>query len=384
VTSLDAAGLRLLIPGPVPLSPAVSAELRRPVEPHYGTAWRQVHAETVELLRRAFGTAGDVLLLCGSGSVGLDAAIGSLVVPGDRVLVGVNGYFGTRLADMARAHGATTVELRAEWGSALDPRAAERALTADTRALVLTHVETSTGVVNPVREIAAMAGRWSVPVVVDAISSVGGMSLLTDEWGIDVCVGASQKCLGGPSGLAPVAVSERGWAAVERAAGGHSWYLDLRTWREGAVSRWPGHPSPVTMPTHIVRALRQGLRELMDEGVGARATRFATLGVRLRQGLAGLGFAPLAAERDAAPVVTAARTPPGIVSGDVVEELERDHRIRIAGGGIGPLHDAIIRIGHMAPGSDQDDVEVVLQALATFNEPASRPRAGAGIVGGMP
>lgn len=359
---------RLMIPGPVPLGPEPAAALAQPVQPHYGPAWVATHNETMGLLRQVFGTHGDVFPLVGSGSAGLDAAIGSLLAPGQTALVGVNGFFGQRLAIIARLYGAHVVEVPAEWGRAIDPEAFENALRAHpgAGAVILTHVETSTGVLNPVQAVACLANAAGVPVIVDAVSSLGGLALEMDDWGIDLCVSASQKALGGLAGLAPVAVSPRAWSAIERrGSAGRGWYLNLQVWREYAQTHQHWHPFPVTIPTNTFLALQAGLRALLTEGLPQRFARFARLAARLRGRLDELGFQPLASAAEAAPVVTAARSLPGLPSSRIVEYLDREHHLKIAGG-LGPLQDAIVRIGHLAPGVSEDDLDYVLAALDAF------------------
>lgn len=362
---------RLMIPGPVPLSESVAEAMAAPVQAHYGPVWVSIHNETLQLLRQAFVTEGDVFILVGSGSAGLDAAIGSLLAPGDTALVGVNGYFGQRLAAIARAYGAHVVEVAAEWGEPLAPELFESTLRQypGAKAIIATHVETSTGVVNPVREIAHLANVRDVPMMADAISSLGGVEFAMEAWGVDLCVSASQKCLGGLAGLAPVAVGPRAWAAIEKrlaAAPGPGWYLNLQTWREFAQTQKDWHPFPVTMPTNAILALRAGLRDLIAEGIPQRLSRYRALMARLRAGLQALGFQPLAADSCAAPVVTAAHSLPGIPSDRVVEFLERSHGIKIAGGGLGPLQHTIFRVGHMAPSISERDIDDVLAGLEDF------------------
>ena len=359
---------RLMIPGPVTLGPEPAAALNQPVQPHYGPTWVATHNETMGLLRQVFGTQGDVFALVGSGSAGLDAAIGSLLAPGQTAVVGVNGFFGQRLAIIARMYDAKVVEVPAEWGRAIDPAAFENALRAhpDAGAVILTHVETSTGVMNPVQAVARLANAAGVPIMVDAVSSLGGLPLDMDAWGIDLCVSASQKALGGLAGLAPVAVSPRAWAAIERrGSAGRGWYLNLLVWREYAQTHKHWHPFPVTIPTNTFLALQAGLHTLLEEGLPQRAARFARLAARLRGRLAELGYHPLASEAEAAPVVTAAHSLPGVPSGRIVEYLDREHQLKIAGG-LGPLHDAIIRIGHLAPSVSDEDLDHVLAALEAF------------------
>ena len=373
--------VRLMIPGPVPLSPACAAELARPIEAHYGPAWAMVHDETVELLRGAFGTAsGDVFLVVGSGSTGLDAAIGSVVDVDDAVVVGVNGMFGERLAAIARGHGARVIEVAAASGEPIDPTAVEQALqaTPGASAVIVTHVETSTGVVNPIADLARAAHRQGALFLVDAVSTVGGMEVGMDRLGIDVCVTASQKSLGGPTGLAPVAVGASAWPAIERRRAPRGWYLDLLTWRDFAVREASWHPTPVSMPTNAVRALRQGLIELHAEGLATREARLRALAARLRTGLVALGLPPLADDRWAAPGVTAARSRPGVESAEIVRAVERTHGIRIAGGPPGALAGSVFRVGHLAPGTSEADIDAVLDALAAFVA-AAADRGSSGI-----
>jgi alanine-glyoxylate transaminase/serine-glyoxylate transaminase/serine-pyruvate transaminase len=359
--------IRLMIPGPVPLTPTVTAEFGRPVEAHYGPAWADLYHDTVSLLRGAFGsTVADVFPIVGSGSTGLEAAIGSLTDVGDHVVVCVNGYFGERLATIARGLGAEVHEVSAAWGTRIEPDAVNSALTRlapGIAAVLVTHVETSTGACNPVPELAAIARRHGVPIVVDAISSLGGMAVAIDDWGIDVCVGASQKCLGAPAGLAPVAVAPSAWPIIERRRSPRGWYLDLLTWRALSARDAAWHPHPVTMPTNAVRALRQALHELRDEGLAARADRLRSLGDRVRAGLRSIELEPLAADPVAAPVVTAFRTPAGSMASDVVGYVEREHGIRIAAGAPGPRTSDLVRIGHMAPSVSERDIDDVITAL---------------------
>jgi alanine-glyoxylate transaminase/serine-glyoxylate transaminase/serine-pyruvate transaminase len=376
----DERPMRLMIPGPVPLSPACAAALARPVEAHYGPAWAAVHHETVELLRGAFGTASDdVLLVVGSGTTGLDAAIGSVIDSDQTTIIGVNGTFGERLAAIARGHGARVVEVAAAWGEPIDPAAIDEALRnePDARSVIVTHVETSTGVVNPIADLAGIAHRHGALILVDAVASVGGMEVAMDRLGIDVCVTASQKSLGGPVGLSPVAVSASAWPTIERRRAPRGFYLDLRNWRDYAIREAAWHPTPVSMPTNAVRALRQGLIELNDEGLSVREARFRRLAARFRAGLVTLGLTPLADERWAAPGVTAVRSVPGVDSAEIVRDMERSHGIRIAGGPPGPLAGSVFRVGHLGPGTSESDIDAVLQALTVVLATAGEQGPGA-------
>jgi len=198
--------IKLMIPGPVGVEDEVLAAMAEPVRAHYGPAWLEIYDETLERLKRIFGTQNNMLLLTGPGSAGLEAALGSLAGRGDKVLVAYNGFFGERMATIARSHGLEVRTVEAQLGQPVDPEAIRKLLAAerDIQAMAVVHLETSTGVLNPLQEIVTTAGEFGVPLILDAVSSLGGMPLPVDEWGIDVCVTVGNKCLAGPIGLVPI------------------------------------------------------------------------------------------------------------------------------------------------------------------------------------
>jgi alanine-glyoxylate transaminase/serine-glyoxylate transaminase/serine-pyruvate transaminase len=188
-----------------------------------------------------------------------------------------------------------------------------------------------------------------------------------DEWHIDVCVGASQKCLGAPPGLAPVAVGQRAWEIMKaKPQRSHGWYLNLEVWQWHAKEWWDWHPFPVTMATSNVLALREGVRSLISDGLDARINRYTELANRLRAGIQRLGLQLFAPEECLAPVLTGIRSPDGVLSGDIVDYLYREHGIKIAGGLGAELRDRIFRIGHMGPRITERDIDAVLEGLASF------------------
>ena len=197
--------VRLMIPGPVDVDDDVLAAMAEPVRPHYGEKWLVTYNEAIERLKHIFGTRNDLFLMTGPGTAALDAAMGSLLRTGDKILVVQNGFFGERLASMARAYGLEVRRVTAPLGQPVEPGAVRRALAAvpGVQAVAVVHLETSTTVLNPVRGIAAAARDFEVPVIVDAVSSMGGVPLPVDEWGIDICVTVSNKCLASPAGVAP-------------------------------------------------------------------------------------------------------------------------------------------------------------------------------------
>ncbi len=364
---MDNGQLKLMIPGPVQPDPAVLEAMGRPVQPHYGTAFMQLYRETTNLLQGVFGTQGDVYLMVGSGSVALDASIGSALSTGEKIIVGSNGFFGDRLRAMASSYGLEVVPVLSEWGKPLQARDFEAAFRRhpDAKAAAAVHLETSTSIINPVDEIGPIVRRHGGIFIVDAVSSLGGLPMRMDEWGIDLCASASQKCLGAPPGLGPVAIGPRAWEFIDRNPNkGHGWYGDLRVWREYATE-WSWHPYPVTMATNNIAALRVSLGQLLEEGIPQRLERYRKLAVRLRAGLRSVGMEPFTPDELMAPVLTAARGPQGVPTGQIVDYLSEAHHIKISGG-MGELEGKIIRIGHMSPTLTEADIDEVVGALGEF------------------
>ncbi len=369
---------KLLIPGPVSVEEAVLVEMGGPVQAHYGPEWTGIYNETRGLLKQVFRTESDVHILVGSGSGGLDAAIGSLTAPGERAIVGLNGFFGDRLAQICEGYGLEVVPVRAPLGKPLQAAHFAEALSRnpDVAVLAAVHLETSTAVLNPIVEIASLGHERGVPVVVDAVSSLGGVPLAMDEWKIDICVTASQKCLGAPPGLAPVAISQRAWEVMDSKPGrSHGWYLNLQTWRKFAQDWGEWHPFPVTMATNNVLALRASLKSLLADGLERRIERYTDLARRLRKGVRALGLEPLTPDDQLAPVLTAVYGPEAVHTGKIVRYLHAEHGLKISGGLGEGLAGRIFRVGHMGPMVGEADIDQVLAALGAFLQEHGREQA---------
>ncbi|MDQ6772241.1 MAG: aminotransferase class V-fold PLP-dependent enzyme [Candidatus Dormibacteraeota bacterium] len=361
----------LLIPGPVSVDDEVLEALARPVRAHYGSDWGEEYARLLGALGRLFRTQGDVLLIFGPGSAATETALASTLAPGDAVIVASNGMFGERLVKVAETIGLRVHPVLAEAGDPVAPEAVEAALRAhpETRALAMVHHETSCGVLNPVRELAGLGRERGLLTYVDAISSFGGVELQVDEWGIDLCASVANKCLGGPIGVAPLAVGERAWAAVDdgrpKAAG---WYLNLRTWREARAHWGDYHPYPVTMPTSVIEALKVAVEHVESVGLEAHQRLSAQAAARVREGLRELGFAMVVEDRHASPVCTAAWALPGMDVTDYIDWMRRERGLRL-GGGLGPkLVGRTFRVGHMARAADPAVVDAYLRATSDYVE----------------
>ncbi len=352
---------RLMIPGPIEVAPEVRAAMSEPLVAHYGAEWTAYYQETVGLMRRVCCTTGDVFLIPGSGSAGLDAALGSTLAPSGRVLIPQNGFFGKRLAEIARSHTPHVEVLPFPLGQTVDLEEVEDRLR-ETRfdAVAMVHCETSTGVLNPVEELAKVCLQHDVLFVVDAISSLGIELLPMDDWGVGICVSASQKGLESPPGLAVVAVGNAAWRWIDRAAG-PGWYLNLKVWREYTEKWGDWHPHPITQAVSNVRALRVGIERILREGLENRLQRHQEATAYLRRGLRDLGLAPFVSDELASHGVTSVVGPEG-----QVEELltcVRDRHGILLAGTLGELRGRVFRVGHVGPAATAAALDDLLRAL---------------------
>jgi alanine-glyoxylate transaminase/serine-glyoxylate transaminase/serine-pyruvate transaminase len=365
----DSVRNRLMIPGPVEVHPAVLEALSGPVEPHYGPAWVEKYSRITSLLKQVFNTQNDVFLMAGSGTSAIDACMGSSMMTGEKIIIGNNGFFGDRLLGIAESYGLQVVEVKAPWGEALDPTEISAALKAnpDTKVVAIVHSETSTTILNPIEVIGKEVRGSDALFLVDAVSSLGGVPIEVDGWGIDLCPSASQKCLGATPGLAPVSISPKAWKMIDRfKEKAHGWYTNLQVWREFAQEWGDWHPTPVTMPVSIANGLLVSLQQLLAEGIDARMRRYQGLAMQLRAGLREADMQPFTPDEVLNPVLTAAYPPEGIDSARVVDYLLREHHIQISSG-LGTLKPKIFRIGHMSPVITDKDMVTLISALKKFS-----------------
>ncbi|MCX6546171.1 MAG: alanine--glyoxylate aminotransferase family protein [Acidobacteria bacterium] len=360
--------VKLFIPGPGDVDDEVLAAMGQPVQRHYGPVWKATYGEAQTLLKQIFGTGADLFIVPGPGSAALDMAIGSLLPIGQSIIVGQNGFFGDRLTDIAEAHALNVVPLKAPIGQPLDPAALRLVCDAhpDARVVAITHHETSTTVLNPIRELAAAARAAGRVVVVDAVSSLGGVELPVDAWGIDVCVTASNKCLEGPAGLGFISVSPRAWEMVDDHPGaGHGWYLNLRTWRQYAKEWGAWHPTPVTVSSNTLLAVLTSLRAIARVGMPAHLAKYARAGRRVREGMIRMGFVPYVAESCSAPMVTAFHARPEFTVSEFSGWLLDERHIAISGG-LGDLAGKIFRVGHLGRATSEEYLTEFLAAVEAF------------------
>lgn len=373
----------LLGPGPSNVHPRVLRAMATPVMGHLDPKFLALMDETAELLRFVFQTTNTITFaLPGTGSAGMEAALVNLIEPGDGVIVGVNGYFGERLSEMASRHGAEVRRIEAAWGEIVDPDQVERALAGRRAKLVaIVHAETSTGVLQPITPIAEACRRHGALLVVDAVTSLGGSSVAPDAWGADICFSCSQKGLSCPPGLAPITVNDRAVTALgARRSPVQSWYLDL-----GLITRYWGsdrvyhHTAPISM----LYALREALCLVHEEGLEPRWHRHTALSDALVEGLTALGLDVLAPKAHRAPTLTVVRIPEGVPDIEVRKGLLAEHGLEI-GGGLGALKGRVWRIGLMGESCTQANVLLVLSALErALARHGWRRERGAGVLAAL-
>ena len=353
----------LLGPGPSNPYPEAVAALTRPVLGHLDPEFLALLDETMDRLRSVFRTKNALTLpISGTGSAGMEACFVNLLEPGDTAIVGVNGVFGERMAEVARRCGADVVRVEAAWGRALDP---QRLIDAqrehpDARLLAVVHAETSTGVENDIAPLAAIADTETL-LVVDTVTSLAGIPVEVDGWRVDACYAGTQKCLGVPPGLAPLTFGER---AVERLRNRvhppQSWYLDLGligAYVGGSTRRYH-HTAPIVM----IYSLHAGLGAVLDEGLDAVWERHRRVGARLHRELPELGFRLAAEKGHQLPELTTAWLPEGADDAALRKSLLETYGIEV-GGGLGEFAGLAWRIGLMGNSARDRSVTALLGAL---------------------
>ena len=363
----------LLGPGPSPVSARVMRAMAQPVLSHLDPEMMRVLDDTRARLARIFDAADDGLSLAisGTGTAGMEAAVANVTTPGVPVLVVVSGYFGIRLADMFERYGASVTRVEHEWGRACDPQAVKGALDSGGADIVaMVHAETSTGVLNPVAEIAQIAAAAGAMTVVDAVTSLGGMPLTTGGWGIDVCYSCSQKGLGAPSGLAPITFSAR---ALASRAPSRSFYLDLSLLEDYWLRRKYHH----TLSAPLMYALQEALAAVEDEGLAVRHRRHERHHAALAAGLDAMGISLLPPAGERLWTLNAVTVPTGVDEALVRRALLDTFNIEI-GAGLGPLAGRIWRVGVMGAGSTLGNVLLFLAALERVLSDAGYRRGAPG------
>ena len=356
----------LLGPGPSTVHPRVLQALSLPVMGHLDPAFFQVMDDVCEMLRMVFHTTNSMTVpISSTGTGAMETACANIIEPGDSMLVCRNGYFGIRLADIAERCGATVHVMDTPWGKAVDPQMLKDELKKHPglKAVGVVHAETSTGVLSDMKELVDVIHESGALAIVDAVTSLGGHEVRMDDWGIDVCYSATQKCLGAPPGLAPISLSPAAMDVVaKRPSKVQSFYFNLKDleayWNQ---TRAYHHTSPINM----TYALREALRMMMEEGQKNRINRHARVAAALRAGAEALGLSLLAEEGHRLNPLTTLSIPEGIEDAKVRRALLNDYDIEI-GGGLGEFASKAWRVGLMGESARERNVFALLSALETI------------------
>lgn len=355
--------LMLMIPGPTPVPEQVLLALARHPIGHRSSEFSKVIAEVTEGLKWLHQTQNDVLILTASGTGAMEAGIINFLSPGDRVLVGCNGKFGDRWAQICTAYGLTVDPITAEWGKALNPAEFQAKLEADTdkqiKAVIVTHSETSTGVLNDLATINSFVKAHGALSMVDAVTSLGATSVPMDTWGIDVIASGSQKGYMLPPGLGFVAVSAKAWESYKTAQL-PKFYLDLGKYRKEAAK----NSHPFTPPINLFNALQVSLKMMQAEGLDNIFARHERHKTATRAAMKAIGMPLLAADTAASPAITAV-APVNVDAEQVRSLMKKQFDIALAGGQ-DHLKGKIFRIGHLGFVCDRDILAAISALEATL------------------
>ena len=357
--------LTLMIPGPTPVPETVLQAMGRHPIGHRSADFQKIVKRTTEQLQWLHQTSSDVLVITGSGTAAMEAGIINVLSKGDTVLCGDNGKFGERWVKVAQAYGLDVQVIKAEWGQPLDPEAFRAALEADSakaiKAVILTHSETSTGVINDLQAIAShVKAHGTALTIADCVTSLGACNVPMDAWGIDVIGSGSQKGYMMPPGLAFVAMSERAWAAYER-SDLPKFYLDLGKYRKSAKA----DSNPFTPAINLYFALKAALEMMQAEGLEAIFARHARHRAAAQAGMKAIGLTLYAAEGHGSPAITAVA--PAGLDAEQLRKAVKDRFDILLAGGQDHLKGQVFRIGHLGFVSDRDVLTAVSAIEATLH-----------------
>lgn len=352
----------LLGPGPSNIDPRVLKAMATPLLGFMDPEYLKIMDDCVEMLRYIMGTQNQVTLpVPGTGTAGMETALSNLIEPGDKVLVGVGGFFSDRMCEIVKRNDGKLIRLDTEWGKIVNPNDIKAAIKKYSPQIVaIVHAETSTGILQPIDDIGYVVREHNALLVVDAVTSLGGISVKMDEWMVDVIYSGSQKCLGCPPGLAPVSFNDRAMDKIRSKNKVSSFYLDINLlynyW--GGDKRIYHHTGPVS----LIYALHEALRMIYEEGLQSRFTRHQNNSDALVAGLRAMGLETFAQEEHLLPTLNAIKIPEGIDDAKVRKRLINEYNIEI-GAGLGKLAGKIWRIGLMGASSTKNNVITLLGVL---------------------
>jgi len=361
----------IMIPGPVPVTPRILRTMSKPMISHRGPEFSNLYRGIQEKLTDILKTKNDIFILSGSGTCAMEAAIGNVIDECDSVVTVVNGKFGDRLKLIGNRYG-KTIPVEYDWGASIDLEDVESALDRGAKAVAMVHNETSTGILNPAKEVCKLAKRYDALFILDCITSIGGIDVPIDDFGVDIAISGSQKCLGAPPGLSLISVSERAFEAI---CGKVPFYMDLREYKKSSKKG----QTPYTPAISLFFALDESLCMIEEEGINNRILRHEKLAKAMRAAIDALGlvmFPKLNRVSRYSNTVTAVNMPGGITDKQLKEGM-RSHGIIIAGGQ-GHLKEKIFRIGTMGNITGGDLLRTIsaIETVLSENKVIGKPGSG--------
>ncbi len=354
---------RLHGPGPSPVAPSVLESMSQPCIGHMDPVFMRVMNEIREMLQQVFRTENEMTLACsGTGSAGAEMLIDNLVEPGDTCLIGINGVFGGRLAEKSRRAGGVVHTMQADWGQVFDQdQIIEQIEQIKPKIVAFVHAETSTGALQPFDRLADAVHKHDGYLLMDCVTSLGGLPVEIDQWQIDGAYSGTQKCLSCPPGLAPVTLSQRAMDKVQqRSTPVNSWYLDLTL----VGNYWSGSRAyHHTAPVNMNYALHEALRLVLEEGLDNRFARHVQAHEQLKQGLLSRGFTYASDPDHSLPMLNLVNIPASVVDEAATRRRLLDEFNLEIGGGLGKLAGKCWRIGLMGHGAREESVTAIFQAL---------------------
>jgi len=347
----------LMIPGPTNVDPIVLRALSKATLSHTDQDFVEMYKETLENLRKVFMTKGDVFAIAGSGTLALEMAVANVLEPGDKVLNAVAGFFGEYFVKISKAHGAVSRVLEVPWGKCVKPEQVKEALKEDCyKAVTVTHVDTSTAVANPIKEIGEVVKEYSDAFyIVDTVCSLGGIEVRVDDWNIDACVSGSQKCIAVPPGLALLSVNDRVLSCLDsRKTPVGFWYGDIKNWLP--IMRDPSKYF-ATPAVNMIYALCEAVKALLAEGLEQRFRRHHIVAEAFRAAMEALGMKLVADRQCAADTLTAAYYPENV--DDLAFRSEMRRRGVVVASALGPLKGKGFRVGHMGNVTQNDIMSTI-------------------------
>ncbi len=366
--------MKLLIPGPVELTSDVLQSMSRPPMGHRTPDFEEILENCWDNLKNIFQTKNDILIITGSGTSAMDAAISSTMDKGEEIICIGGGKFGERFIEISDAYGLISKEVKVEWGDGVTLEKVDDVIAeSNAKAITLTHNETSTGVVHDGRALGKLAKEYGLLYIMDGVTSIGGDEVEVDKWGVDICITGSQKCLAGPPGLAMMSVSNEAWNKIDK-KDKTNYYLNLASYKRALIKK----TTPYTPSVSLIYGLQASLKNVVKEGLQKRVKRHRTLAKATREACKAMNTQMFSRENVASNTVTAIKIPEGITDDDIRGRMKRDHGILIAGGQA-QLKGKIFRIGHMGNVGYSDIKDALTSLESVLIKSGHELERGAGI-----